>query len=94
MGVNVGVKVIVLVDVCVKVGETVIGWKGVLVIVAVAVSVWVSEAVPVRITGVRLPVGVKMLSVPVTVAVIGVLVGVGVLALGSGANQTAMPPRQ
>ena len=62
--------------------------------VGVAVSVGVSEAVPVRITGVRLPVGVRMLRVPVAVEVMGVLVAVGVAAFESGANRTAIQPRQ
>ena len=63
-------------------------------IVGVAVSVGVSEAVSVRIMGVRLLVGVKMPKVPVALAVIGVIVGVEVMAFGSGANCTAIHPRQ
>jgi hypothetical protein len=76
------------------VSEAVSGWKGVLVIVGVAVSVGVSEAVPVRMLGVRLPVGVKRNRVPVAVAVMGVLMRVGVGAFGSGANPAAIQPMQ
>jgi hypothetical protein len=54
----------------------------------------VEEAVSVRIMGVRLLVGVNTLRVSVIVAVRGVLVWVGVGALGSGANCTAIQPRQ
>jgi hypothetical protein len=72
----------------------VIGWKAVLVVVGVCVSVGVREAVSVRVTGVWLTVGVKMLNVPVAVEVMGVLVPVGVGAFGSGANCTAIQPRQ
>ncbi len=92
--VAVGVKVKEAVGVGVKVGETVTGRKGVLVLVIVGVSVGVGEAVLVRIPGVRLLVGVKMLSVPVRVAEMGVLLAVGVTAFGSGANPTAIQPRQ
>jgi hypothetical protein len=86
--------VVVFVAVCVKVDVDVEGWKGVFVIEGVGVMVGVSEAVSVKMMGVRLPVGVKILSVPVAVAMIGVLVGVAVGAFGSGANCTAIHPRQ
>jgi hypothetical protein len=89
-----GVKVNVEVGVGVKVGETVTGRKGVLVLVTVGVWVKVGETVLVRIAGVRLFVGVKMLSVPVKVAEMDVLLAVGVIAFGSGANPTAIQPRQ
>jgi len=54
----------------------------------------VNEAVLVNMLGVRLPVGVMTLKVSVTVDVMGVLVGVMEIALGSGANCTAIQPRQ
>ena len=92
VGVNVEVNVSVCVAVCVVVGVKVEGRNGVFVIVEVGVMDGVNEAVLVNILGVRLPVGVKMLKVPVAVAVRGVFVGVG--ALGSGANWTAIQPRQ
>lgn len=90
VGVSVGVKVNVCVAVCVTVGVKVDGKNGVFVVVGVGVS----EAVPVRIFGVVLTVGDKMLSVSVTVAVIGVFVGVAAMAFGSEANCTAIQPRQ
>lgn len=92
VGVNVDVKVRVWVGVCVYVGVYVDGRKGVFVTVGVNVSVGVREAVLVRIMGVILPEGVKMLKVPV--AVMGVSVGVRRRALGSGASCTAIQPRQ
>jgi hypothetical protein len=78
----------------VKVEVTVDGWKGVFEMVGVGVSVGVDEAVPVRMMGVRLSVGVGRLSVSVAVAVMGVTDAVGVGALGSGARRTAIIPRQ
>jgi len=56
--------------------------------------VGVSEAVSVKMPGDGLIVGVKMLKVSVAVAVMGVLEGVDVMAFGSGANCTAIQPRQ
>ena len=94
VGVTEGVKVGVLVGVCVKVNVTEGGWKGVLVLVGVDVSVGVSEAASVKMPGVRLIVGVKMLNVSVAVTVMGVLDGVAAMAFGSGANCTAIQPRQ
>ena len=70
------------------------GRKGVFVTVGVSVTVGLREAVPVRILGVVLPVGVKKPRVAVDVAVMGVLVGVELMALGSGASPTAIRPRQ
>jgi hypothetical protein len=76
------------------VNVAVAGWKGVFVIVGVGVIEGVSEAVSVRMMGVRLAVGVKILRVPVAVAVTGVTEGVAVGAFGSGANCAAIQPRQ
>ena len=90
-GVRVGVNVAVLVAVYVGVG----GWKGVLVMVGVSVSVGVEEAVSVNeMIGVRLLVAVEMVKVSVAVAMTAVFEGVGVGAFGSGANCTAIQPRQ
>jgi hypothetical protein len=81
------VKVGLAVGVCE--GVSVTGWKGVSEMVGVKVMLGVREAV-----GVWLPVAVGMLKVSVIVAVGGVLVGVAVGAFGSGANCTAIQPRQ
>ena len=71
------------------------GWKGVLVVVEVCVSVGVEEGVSVKTTGDGLMVGVKMLKVSVAVASgVFVIVAVGVIAFGLGANCTAIQPRQ
>jgi hypothetical protein len=78
----------------VVVGVNVLGRKGVFDMVGVIVSVGVNEAVPVRISGVWLAVVVNRLNVSVMVEVIGVIEGVGVMASGSGANCTAIQPRQ
>jgi hypothetical protein len=93
-GVCEAVQVGVGVAVDVEVGVKVFGRKGVFDIVGVNVSVGVSEAVPVRISGVGLTVVVNRLSVSVIVDVIGVIEGVRLMASGSGANCTAIQPRQ
>ena len=77
-----------------EVNVAVDGWKGVFEMVGVGVSVGVDEAVPVRITGVRLLVGERRLNVSVAVAEMGVTDAVGETALGSGARRTAINPRQ
>jgi hypothetical protein len=93
-GVSEAVHVGVGVAVDEGVGVKVLGRNGVFDMVGVNDSVGVSEAVPVRISGVGLAVVVKRLSVPVMVDVIGVIEGVRVIESGSGANCTAIQPRQ